>query len=466
MSEGLTELYTTVLNDHIQPEARYWDDFITTNTDYMMAFDILGILAPLSQPAETPNQIQGRLFDLLKTKAAVVLRMFQNALGNNVFTKGVQSYLKTMMFKTVKPQDLFDALQQAFDEVNPGNSINVGELMQTWLDLRSLPVVYVTRSDHQTLNILQSPFSPREEGTFNIPMTFTTASHPDHDDATAEFWMMAEEMDISFDESEKLRNNGNNWIMFNTQNAGYFITNYDADLWQLNAAALTADHDKIHPFNRGALFRDFFQMLIKEFDLNSSVFLEMTQSLALETTTHVWKRASRGLNEYDLRLRGTELHEKFSELIQHVSTLAYDLEIDDHVGRNIVNRFSCAFGNEKCLSEARQVLTEVMRTGSTSYEFDYRCNGFISASEIVWMHFFNKHLKEENLVTRYDGLQDFACTRNTALLRYFLDQAFDRRNNLRNFERDRIVEVVLESHYGGYDTVINYFRDYPDKMNS
>lgn len=81
-------------------------------------------------------------------KGAIVLRRFKEALTEKKLLKGVKYYLADNQLKSVSPEDLFAALQKAFNEDFPGNSLDIDSMMTPWLELRGYPVVTVSRSEH------------------------------------------------------------------------------------------------------------------------------------------------------------------------------------------------------------------------------------------------------------------------------------------------------------------------------
>jgi len=250
------------------------------------------------------------------------------------------------------------------------------------------------------------------------------------------------------------------WIIFNLRDTYYYITNYDDDLWDLITEAMMNDHDSIHFLNRGTLFADMERFLTNNFDIRVTLYFELIESLPFEDHPHVWLRSNAGLLKVEQRLRGSELHSIYLRFLRDVLDEVYgETSLDDIWATNVINRWSCVSGVERCRSDSLNILLEVMDTGSTSEDIDFRCNGFLTANETVWMHFFNSAIEDNASNDRLDELTSLLCTHDEDLVMLLLDATLQSSNNLQESERNAIILAACTQSEISYNSAIQFIED-------
>lgn len=424
--------------------------------DSVISLDVLDFFDPLNFYVEAPHEIQFKFDFLTYNKAAVLLRMFKEALTDATFTKGIRYYLADNQYQSVSPEDLHAALQKAHDEDFPGNNLDIGAMMHPWFELSGFPVVTVSRNV-DGLHLTQERFRQRSNELFNIPISYATASHPNFENTTADLWLTTSSIDVPLAGASKPWT-ADDWVIFNLRDTGYYVTNYDDELWGLIIGALNNDHEAIHFLNRGTLFADFTRFMQEAYDVSATIFLEMMRSLPLENHPHVWLRAHAGLWKIEQRLRGSNLHQMHLNFMRTVMAQVYNtIEFTDFRATHIVNRWSCISGVQECLDDSFEVLLEVMETGSTDYEFDYRCNAFMSANETIWMHFFNDAMAQSwGNFDRLLALWGLICTQNNDLIKIYLDAVIDTTNDLQQFERQSMLSAAASESFNSFDETIDF----------
>lgn len=457
MNEGFAVLYENWLNDIVFPQKQQWDQFLINVFDTAINVDVMNNVNSLNHYVEEPAAIQAKWDFITFNKGAIVMRMFKEAITHDTFNKGISMYIQEMQFESANPDDLARGLQSAVDEDFPGNTIDMQRLMFPWLNFVGYPVLTVSRNA-QGLHLRQEGFRQSHNELFNIPLSFATASAPNYDDTTAEFWMTTREMTIAQD-AVTTPWTDDDWIIFNLRDTGYYVTNYDEQLWGLIINALMNDHEAIHFLNRGTLYADFNRFIWNLFDVRVSIYLEMMQSLPLEHHSHVWNRAGPGFTTIEQRLRGSELHTQHLSFLRDVMGPIYGRNLNNTAANNLVNRWSCLAGVQACLSEAHQALLDTMETGTTTFPFDFRCNGLMTANPVVWTHFFNQALAAApGGNARFTLLSDLICTQNSALIRTYLNAALDMTNTLSEAERISVITLAATQHQASYDETITFIE--------
>lgn len=418
-----------------------------------MTLDVFDFVDPMNNYAETRDQIRARFNFITYQKAALVLRMFQEALSDATWTKGLTYFLLERRLQSASPDDVFAGLQQAHDEDFPGSNVDVGAMMNPWLNLRGYPVVTVTRTA-QGLIVTQEGFRTSHNELFNIPLNYATASVPNFNETIADVWLTAREMLITLENASRPWTD-DDWIIFNLRDTGYYVTNYDETLWNLIVDALLSNRrDEIHFLNRGTLFADLHRFIVDEYDIRTTLYLDLIRSLQFEDHPHVWVRSNVGLEKFEHRLRGTRFHQLFRNFLSDILDTVYsDSLVSDPTGRNIINRWSCVSGVESCLTDALASLVEAMEN-DTSSEFDFRCNGLMTANGTVWMHFFNAAIEQTSV--RLSVLSDLLCTQDTQLAMFYLNQSINSANNLTVDERQLILKLACSENEVFYNAMIDF----------
>lgn len=417
---------------------------------------------------ESPFAIRGKFDTTTYRKGAIVLKMLKDALSEKIFLNGIKIYLNEMQFKSVSPEDLYRALQQAYDEAFPGNDLKIEDLMQTWTNSKGLPIVTVSRSENGLL-LTQDSLGTENNELFSIPINYATASNQNFDNFTAEIWMTTKEIEITRENAGKTWTD-DDWIIFNLRDTGYYLTNYDETLWGLITTSLANDHEAVHYLNRGTLFADIHRFIEHAIDFRATILLEMIDSLKLEFHPHVWRRADMGLLVFQMRLRGSELHGMYLNFLQQTMNEIHGREFETLSGTwatETVNSLSCHSGVKACEDDALGALVEVMETGVTSFQFPFRCNGFRVANETVWMHFFNTALAiDDGNWNRMFQVYDLECTQNPEFIKFYLDTVLDMTNNLRMSERQEMIRIMARENNVGYNAIIELVEENPEFFNT
>lgn len=440
------------------PGKRQWERFLIDYFDVAISVDVYDILPPLNYYVEDPQDIQEKFDFITYFKGALVLRMFHEAFGEPTWRKGLSYYVRNMAFESATPEDLFAGLQVAYREDYPERNESVDALMRPWLDFNGFPVVTVNRTA-DGLIVSQQGFRTAHQNVFSIPINYATASNRDFENTTAEFWLMSEELFIPREAFSKSWTD-DDWIIFNLRDTYYYITNYDDNLWDLITEAMMNDHESIHFLNRGTLFADLERFLVNNFDIRVTLYLELIESLPFEFHPHVWARTNAGLLKVEQRLRGSELHSIYLDFLRDIMSDIYrDTRLEDVGATNVINRWSCVSGDENCLRDSLNILLEIIESGSTSEEIDFRCNGFMTANETVWMHFYDAAIESPPSTDRLDELTSLLCTQNQDRIRFLLDATLQSSNNLEASERNSIILAASSQSEISYNATIQFIDD-------
>jgi aminopeptidase N len=173
----------------------------------------------MSRYVETYEGILGNFNKIGNEKAAAILWMFREAFTSETFTKGVKYYLNAMKFGAATPDDLHRELQRALDEDQPGNGVDVGEMMRTWEDQSGYPVITVHKSKNKF--VLTQKRVRSGPDIFAIPLAIV-AKHNQNSTIPITF-MKSQEMEIE-------AQIGDDWLILDPNSFGYFEVEYSQEL--------------------------------------------------------------------------------------------------------------------------------------------------------------------------------------------------------------------------------------------
>ncbi|KAI6109871.1 hypothetical protein F5141DRAFT_1117209 [Pisolithus sp. B1] len=123
----------------IYPEWKVDSEFISENLNDALELDAKLSSHPIEVHCPDANQIN-QIFDSLSyAKAASVLRMLSNHVGQERFLKGVSTYLKDHLYANTVTGDLWEGIRKSTD-------IKVSELMDNWITKTGFPILSVTES--------------------------------------------------------------------------------------------------------------------------------------------------------------------------------------------------------------------------------------------------------------------------------------------------------------------------------
>ncbi|KAJ7343676.1 leucyl aminopeptidase [Mycena albidolilacea] len=199
LNEGFATLMgEVIILNKIFPEWKANSEFISDHLQSALALDAKLSSHPIEVECPDANHIN-QIFDALSySKAASVLRMLCDYVGEEKFLKGVSLYLKNNLYGNTVTNDLFEGISSAtgFDTVR---------IMDNWIKQQGFPVVTVTENANG-IHVRQDRFletgqvDPKENETiWNIPLSILTTT-PNGQVKTDKSAILEErEKDISLD---------------------------------------------------------------------------------------------------------------------------------------------------------------------------------------------------------------------------------------------------------------------------
>ncbi|KAF1467229.1 Aminopeptidase Ey, partial [Spheniscus demersus] len=242
LNEGFASYVEYLGADSAEPAWNIKDLMVLNEVYKVMATDALTTSHPLSfheDEINTPAQISEVFDSISYSKGASVLRMLSDFLTEDVFKKGLQSYLHTFAYGNTTYLDLWTHLQKAVMENNVSLPHSISNIMDRWTLQMGFPVVTVnTRTGFIKQNhFLLDPTSVVERPsvfkyTWIVPITWKTR------ETTGDRYWLTKRSAIK----NEFKVSNSSWLLLNLNVSGYFRVNYNPENWDQLLRQLSTNH--------------------------------------------------------------------------------------------------------------------------------------------------------------------------------------------------------------------------------
>ncbi|GAB0097808.1 Peptidase M1, alanine aminopeptidase/leukotriene A4 hydrolase [Sergentomyia squamirostris] len=366
----------------------------------------------VSTYVEEPRQVR-RILEEYLSKAGVTVRMFYYILGEDVFEKCVQAFVREMAYKNAEYKDLYNIFEQVVEpyDLLP-EDLKLSKVMESWFEQSGYPLLIVERN-YKTNEIIlnqQRFLSSRNESdqsnsSWYIPLSMSTSREPNMDDTTPWTWMRAGQKNVILKPDQQYSWEEDDWILFNIYQTGYFRINYDTQNWRLLAKELHQGYPfRIPPLNRAQLIDDSFNLAYADI-IDFPIALDIIKYVTKEDNHNIWQAANRHLLSLNRRLDGLSYEKYFGRFLQHITDEHFDkLDVFENINPNesiaetflrpIIVDLACRAGSGKCLTATRVLVMAESMTGHRLVPREvssvYYCHGLKNANLETFEYFRNK----------------------------------------------------------------------------
>ncbi|XP_025265824.1 thyrotropin-releasing hormone-degrading ectoenzyme-like [Camponotus floridanus] len=360
-------------------------------------------------------------------KASIMFRTFQNALTEEVFRNGIETYLRHQY----ENSSFWNVMQHILDTTSLEMKYNLKDRITNWTQLNHYPVVNVNINyDVNSLNLLVENFN----STIEIPVSITTQTHSDLKKIFPVEWIaqgILYQLPTRFIDM-------NDWVLVNLQQRECYRVNYDAENWYRLSKYLNSKlFRKIHVLDRAKLIDDSFHFVMTG-KLNSNVFLNISQYLWRDRDYIAWYpmfKILEYMSGFFAFPRSTSVKIRIVYPLKVILWgIGYpNFTLDRNIEGNIFTKclreeaakWLCILSDSYCFSIANRELKSYLlsRNESSPYkiwngwkEWTF-CNGLITASNDTWMHVFNIYLKESD----FSVLKFLACSKNSTIILQYIE---------------------------------------------
>ncbi|XP_063824393.1 membrane alanyl aminopeptidase-like [Ostrinia nubilalis] len=475
LNEGFARYYQYYLTEWVEPEMGLGSRFINEQVHTSMLTDSADNPHPLTNPGiADPVQVRSMFSAISYNKGAAIIRQTDHLLGFTVHRDGLRRYLNSRSFNTALPTHLFQALQNEAVATGSiaqyGEGFNVIDYYRTWTEQPGHPVLNV-QVDHQTgqMIIYQRRFNINSGySTTNtnwiVPITFATASNPDFQDTKPSH--------IIRDAITVINRNsiGDEWVIFNKQQTGFYRVNYDDYTWNLIVMALRGlSRTQIHEHNRAQIINDVFQFA-RSGIMNYYRAFNIISFLENETEYTPWVAAITGFNWIRNRLVGSSYLDRLDEMIVRWATAVmnhltyYPIPNESFMQsylRYQLAPFMCNLNQLGC-REIAVLQFQALRQSGTEVPVDSRnwvyCNALRQGTEedfeFLWERFLNHNVYTEKILL----LQSLGCTPHESSLIKLLDAIIEDNFIVRPQDYTAAFSAAVNGNEGNTQIVLRYIQ--------
>ncbi|KAJ6487746.1 leucyl aminopeptidase [Mycena sanguinolenta] len=291
LNEGFATLIgEAIVADRIYPEWKLGAEFVNEHLNKAFLLDSGLSSHPVEVICPDANKIN-QIFDGLSySKAAAVLRMLSDFVGEDEFLKGVSLYLKEGLYGNRTTSDLWRGVEQATGwkpcstllTLTLASDINVTEVMDAWISKPGFPVVTVEETNHG-VHLRQSRFlfsgEESEETFWVIPLQILSVDSAGQMHVTRNAVMREREQFFALDTSRPFK--------LNAGSTGYYRVLYSSDRLKTIGVEAAKEISVFSVADRVGLVNDAFA-LAKADLLKMSDALSLSYALRSDREYHVW----------------------------------------------------------------------------------------------------------------------------------------------------------------------------------
>lgn len=371
--------------------------------------------------------------------------------------------------------------------------INISTIMNTWTHQTGFPVITITRDyEAGTAHVRQKrfllepfPLESTTEPLWWVPLTFNTRSRPEFDVTKPKpnHWLRAKpSLELA---KEDLNAKPDDWVIFNTQETGYYRVQYDEQNWRLIIATLRdpQQYRSIHVLNRAQLLDDAMN-LARAGLLDYHIGLNVTSYLQHESELVPWRSALNALAFIEAQMYRKPDFEHYKKYMLYLledlyNKLGFDQGPNDDqmtiYKRVEVNTRACMLGLPDCVTRALAKFRDWITHPSTDIEYipvnlksTILCTGVRMGTTQDWNILWEKYTHLTIASERDIYLSALACSPEYSVLARYLDLAITENSPIRKQDATRVFSTVSQSPightvtldflYNNWDRIKTYFN--------
>ncbi|MDP2649641.1 MAG: M1 family metallopeptidase [bacterium] len=296
LNEGFASYIEFLAVDKIFPNWHVWTQFVYLEQSEALELDGLKNTHPIEIEVHHPAQIS-EIFDAVSySKGASIIRMLATFLGEKVFQKGLQMYLKKHQYSNAKTIDLWRALEKASGK-------NVKKIMENWTGKPGYPLVNVSEKNNK-LKLTQTRF-------FSSPLS-AKEINPSADGKT--LWSIPLDSFL-FSKKSMFMPKHKGWVKLNRGETSFVRVLYSSPLLKLLEEPIK--RKILSAEDRYGLIRDVF-MLAKSGHSSTGDALRLTQAFDQEDNFVVWLEIASNLRAINNLIFEENFYEEYRTFCQRI----------------------------------------------------------------------------------------------------------------------------------------------------
>lgn len=178
LNEGYASYMENLCVDHMFPDWKIWDFYLSDRYSAALRLDSLANSHPIEVHVHHPDEIN-EIFDMVSyAKGSAVIRQLAEYLGHDKFRDGLRYYLKKHSYKNTETIDLWSAFEKVSKKP-------VGKIMESWTKKTGYPLVTLDKKK-KSFSISQERFfssrisakKNKEKTLWQIPIRYESNGEP------------------------------------------------------------------------------------------------------------------------------------------------------------------------------------------------------------------------------------------------------------------------------------------------
>ncbi|GBP46443.1 Membrane alanyl aminopeptidase [Eumeta japonica] len=480
LNEGFARYYQYFLTHWVETDMGFETRFIPEQVHTSLLSDSVITAHPLTNPGiGSPSAISNMFSTISYNKGAAIIRMTEHLLGFEVHRRGLHRYLETRFFNVAEPIHLFEALQTIADTsgaISQYEDFSVVDYYRTWTEQAGHPVLLV-EVNRQTgdMTIQQRRFDVNTgfataNSNWIIPITFATASNPDFSNTkpTHIIYNSVTTINAGF--------TGNDWVIFNKQQTGFYRVMYDDYTWNLITVALRGEgRTLIHEYNRAQIVNDVFSFARAGLMTYRRAF-NILSFLQEETAYAPWAAAVTGYNWLRNRYIGNPIVSDLEDLMVSWSTrVMQEIGYEPAANETFMQAYlrmqlapvMCNHGVELCRTTARRLFLGLRNNQEVPVNIRrwVYCNGLRDGDESDYDFLWGRHVAHPVYTEKIVMQLNLGCTPFASRLNNYMDAITQNNELIRPQDYTNAWSsavsgnegnTMIALHFNSYSTPLSY----------
>lgn len=263
----------------LEPGWYSWQKYVAGGYQLALELDAYKSSHPIEMPIKKASDINQIFDNISYEKGCAVIRMVSGFLGQELFTKGIQQYLKSHKYGNTTTNNLWDALSEVSGQ-------DVGRIMNVWTQNMGYPVLGVVEdSSAGTIQVTQNRFLQNgkvapEDDKILYPLSLEVLTKS------------GIEKVMLYDRSITLKAPSLDFYKLNASQTGFYRVAYPSLRLQTLAQQLHSGHGLVSPEDRIGLLSDVMALAASESHESTSTSdaLSFLQSFSKENNFYVWQQ--------------------------------------------------------------------------------------------------------------------------------------------------------------------------------
>uniref|UniRef100_A0A1I8N3A4 Aminopeptidase n=1 Tax=Musca domestica TaxID=7370 RepID=A0A1I8N3A4_MUSDO len=470
LKEGFAQLFSYKATDDAFPEWGIWQQFQTDEYQAALTSDASDKPRPMTHYVQTAAEISSLYDDVSYAKAGSVLHMWNHALTDAVFKRGLHNYLDANKFTSAVEDDLFNALQIAAKEENHPIPARIEDMLRSWTQQGGYPVLTVSRNyDDGSFTVAQQSFHNNEntksDKLWYIPINYASQSNADfRNTAASDFLLNVSSIKVDAKLSK------DDWLILNKQSTGFYRINYDDKNWKLIVEGLHDKPYKVHPLNRAQLMHDAYRFSISN-RLQHSTLLEMLPYLVEEDQYAPWATAKGIFDTFHRFLIDHSNYEYFQRYLAYIVEPVYEkFGVHEDSGeqhyhkftRNIIIHLAWMADVKTCQQEVRKKFEAELNNVvaiEPNLRSQFYCLALKDATSTEFNYVFDELMNTNDQALRNSFISSLGCAENPEQLNKFFSSSIDTGNKLRSPERLTILSAAYSRSQAGLYAAMEFLNN-------